>query len=215
MTDDDHASEASETPGGVVGDGTGTAGAANTAGAADDGANGPSDDTEETPATETFPGDYARATVSALPDAPNPTRGKREVDEAVGASQFGCNLFVADPGEQLPWGYHHHPDHEELFYVLAGELRVETDNGDRRVTAGQVFFVPAGAGNRARAVGDRRARVLAVGAPKASDGAVISEPCPACGAETDRTADRDGDAYVLSCADCGTETDRFGAGPEA
>jgi len=56
--------------------------------------------------------EYEHVTVEDLPDAPSPTRHKREIDEAVGATEFGFNVYVADPGEQLPWGYHHHPDHE-------------------------------------------------------------------------------------------------------
>ena len=42
--------------------------------------------------------DVTKVAVAELPDAPNPTRRKREVDEAVGATEFGFNHYVADPG---------------------------------------------------------------------------------------------------------------------
>ena len=158
--------------------------------------------------------DYRKVVVDELPDAPSPTRHKKEVDEAVGAGAFGFNVYVADPGERVPWGYHYHPDHEELFYVLDGELAVDTEDGEVRVQAGKALFVPRGAPNRARAVGEAPARFVAVGAPKADDGAVIEERCPACGEVTDRESRREAETVVLSCAACGTETDRFGPGPD-
>jgi len=162
--------------------------------------------------------DYRHVAVADVPNTPNPTRAKRELDEAVGASLFGCNYYEAEPGERVPWGYHRHPDHEELFYVIAGELAVETPDGTHRVAADEAFFVPRDAPNRAVAVGDEPCRFLAVGAPKDADGAVIDERCPECGAETDREyeveavgagANTATEEYVLVCADCGAETDRF------
>ncbi|MFB6281515.1 MAG: cupin domain-containing protein [Haloferacaceae archaeon] len=126
------------------------------------------------------PDGYRTVVVPELPDGQSPARCKKEIDEAVGATAFGCNLYEADAGEALPWGYHYHPDHEELFYVIAGELAVETPGGTRPVGADEAFFVPAGHRNRARAVADGT-RVIAVGAPKATDGAVIEEECPDCG----------------------------------
>lgn len=163
--------------------------------------------------------DYAQVTVEDLPDAPNPTRHKREVDEAVGGTAFGYNVFVADPGEALPWGYHYHPRHEELLHVLEGELRVETPVGEFSVGAGEVLFVPPDHPQKAVAVGEGPTSVIAVGAPKASDGAAIAEECGACGERTDRdheAVEEDGvQVYVLTCAGCGAETDRLRPGPTA
>ncbi len=161
--------------------------------------------------------DYRHVSVEDLPDAPNPTRHKKEVDEAVGASEFGFNVITADPGERLPWGYHRHPDHEELFYVTRGTVAFETPEGSFEVGAGEAFFVPRDAPNRGVAVGDEPATVVAVGAPKASDRALVEEQCPECGAATDRdyeVVDRDGEqAYQLSCVGCGAELDLLTAGP--
>ncbi|UIP01078.1 cupin domain-containing protein [Halobaculum sp. CBA1158] len=163
---------------------------------------------------------YRHVAVEEVANTPNPTRVKRELDEAVGASLFGCNYYEADPGERVPWGYHRHPDHEEMFYVIAGELAVETPDRTYRVGPDEAFFVPENAPNRAVAAGDEPCRFLALGAPKDADGAVIEEACPACGAVTDReyevqTVDAgvnpDVTEYVLSCAECGETVDRFSA----
>lgn len=158
---------------------------------------------------------YRKVSVDELPDAPNPTRHKREIDEAVGATEFGFNLYEADPGQRVPWGYHRHPEHEELFYVLEGHLHIETSAGEFRVASEEAFFIPADHPNRARA-GKEGACFIAVGAPKDSDRAVISEDCPVCDERTDRDyrVEDGGALYVLFCADCGAEVDRLTAGPD-
>ena len=61
---------------------------------------------------------------------------------------------------------------------------------------------------------DEPARVIAVGAPNSTDGAVISEPCPDCDDRTDRTHEERDGAYLLFCADCGARTDRLVAGSD-
>lgn len=160
---------------------------------------------------------YRHVRVDDLPDVPAPTRHKREVDEAVGATEFGFNVYEAAPGERVPWGYHRHPDHEELFYVLSGELAVETPAGEFRVSPQEAFFVPPEHPNRARAAGDEACRFIAVGAPKATDTAVISEECPTCGEATDREYEvrEDGGetVYALLCAGCGAEVEVLRPGP--
>jgi len=161
--------------------------------------------------------EYEQVAVDDLPDAPSPSRGKREVDEAVGGTRFGYNVFVADPGEKLPWGYHYHPEHEEVLHVLEGELRVETGAGERRVQAGEVLFVPPNHPQKAVSVGDETARVVAVGAPKDADAAVVVEECSECGETTGRdfeAVEEDDEAvYVLFCTGCGAETKRLRPGP--
>lgn len=175
----------------------------------------PADEADPDPLDSDY--DYRQVAVDDLPDAPSPSHGKREVDEAVGATAFGYNVILADPGEAIPWGYHYHPSHEEVLHVIEGELRVETAEGERRVRAGEVLFVPPNHPQKAISVGDETARVIAVGAPKDADAAVVVEECPACGETTERdyeAVEADGTTvYVLSCGGCGAETDRLSPGP--
>ena len=160
---------------------------------------------------------YRKVDPDELTDAPSPTTHKKEIDEAVGATTFGCNLFEARPGQQISMGYHYHPDHEELMYVLEGQLRFETPEEEYEVSAGEAFFVPMGAEQKAYAVGEGLTRFLAIGAPKSADHAVIKEPCAECGETTRRefgmVDEEDDEMVVLYCSDCGTECERFGAGP--
>lgn len=160
---------------------------------------------------------YRHLHVEDARDAPSLTDHKYELDEAVGARAFGFNVYVASEGQPLPWGRHHHPEHEEVFYVLDGALTVEMgpegETETVRVGADEALFVPPGTANRAVAAEDGT-RVAAVGAPKEGDGAVIEEPCEACGESTGRDyeIEESGDVYVLYCAECGAEADRLVAG---
>jgi uncharacterized cupin superfamily protein len=99
--------------------------------------------------------------------------------------------------------------------VIAGRLVLDTPGEEIVVEEGNAVFVPAGAKNRARVVGDERARVIAVGAPKETDSAVIEEECPAGGEVTGRTADADGDARILACEACGEPVERIVAVPRS
>jgi quercetin dioxygenase-like cupin family protein len=154
--------------------------------------------------------DYRKVSVADLSDGLSPARSKKEVDEAVGATAFGFNVYEADPGELVPWGYHRHPDHEELFYVLEGTLVVETPDRTYRLGAGEALFVPPDHRNRAVAGDDGPVRLVAVGAPKDDDRAIIEEECADCGGLTRRDAEvLDDGTVVLSCAACGAETRRF------
>ena len=159
------------------------------------------------------PGDgLRRVRVDDLPSGLSPARAKREVDEAVGATAFGFNVYDADPGELIPWGRHRHPDHEELFYVERGTLVVETDAGTERLAAGEALFVPPDRHQRAVA-GEEGVRLVAVGAPKATDDAVVEEACGSCGGVTRWEASVEesdgGRTVVLTCGGCGAETRRF------
>jgi quercetin dioxygenase-like cupin family protein len=177
------------------------------------------DGTDE-PDDASEPGDgVRRVRVDDLPSGLSPARAKREVDEAVGATAFGFNVYEADPGELVPWGRHRHPEHEELFYVERGTLVVETDAGTETLEAGEALFVPPDHHQRAVA-GAEGVRFVAAGAPKATDGSVIEEECESCGevtrwearVESDGVEDEGGRTVVLTCGECGAETRRFSSG---
>jgi len=50
--------------------------------------------------------------------------------------------------------WHHHPDSDELFLVVAGELRIDFEGGAQiSLTEWQCVVVPAGTVHRTRAIG--------------------------------------------------------------
>lgn len=154
---------------------------------------------------------YRTVRVSDLPNGLSPASEKKEIDEALGVETFGFNRYAVDPGQRVPWGPHYHPRHEEVFYVLEGELTVDTPEGAQTVTAGEALYVPPEHPNCAHNAGDERVVLIAVGGPKETDEAVIEDHCPNCETVTERTSELadGGETAVLSCAACGVETDRF------
>ena len=96
----------------------------------------------------------------------------RYVSQAAGMETIGMRIYRPEPGEQIPLGYHYHDEQEEVFYVVEGEIAVETPEGTYDVATGQCFFAEPGSPHRAYNPedADGAAEVLAVGAPSVDDG---------------------------------------------
>jgi mannose-6-phosphate isomerase-like protein (cupin superfamily) len=84
---------------------------------------------------------------------------------------LGLRVYEADPGEQLPLGYHYHDEQTEVFYVLEGRLHVETPEGEFVVGSDEAFVAHPESPHRAHnpADADAPVRALAVGAPSVDD----------------------------------------------
>ena len=104
-----------------------------------------------------------------LPETAEYPCDRRALSEAAELAALHAATYEMAPGEQLPRTYHYHERREELFYVVAGTVRVETPDGEFVAEPGSPHraFVPEDA--------DGAARVLGVGAPKA-DIAVPYDP---------------------------------------
>lgn len=53
------------------------------------------------------------------------------------------SIYEIPPGKSA-YPYHFHHKNEETFYILSGEGLLKTPEGERRVTAGELLFFPAG-----------------------------------------------------------------------
>lgn len=102
--------------------------------------------------------------------APSPDHpcDRRSLAEAADLAQLAAAVYDLAPGEDLATTYHYHDQREELFYVLAGDLHVETPDREFVIGADETFVVepeqPIRPYNPADA--DEPVRVLGVGAPK-------------------------------------------------
>lgn len=56
--------------------------------------------------------------------------------------------------------WHTHPDTDELFLVLEGDLTIQLRDGDVRVGAGQMLVVPRGIEHCPKATGEVRAMLI-------------------------------------------------------
>jgi mannose-6-phosphate isomerase-like protein (cupin superfamily) len=98
--------------------------------------------------------------------------GRRSITEALDLTTLALAVYDLAPGEQLSRTYHYHDSREEAFYVLAGELVVETPEREFAVSADRLFVVEPG--NPIRPynpeTADEPVRVLGVGAPRFDPG---------------------------------------------
>jgi uncharacterized cupin superfamily protein len=109
------------------------------------------------------------------PDAVEPLDNRpceaRSISDAAGLDRLGMRTYAVEPGEQMPLSYHYHDEQEEVFYVLAGTLHVETPAREFTVEHGSVFVAEPESPHRAFNPDDASAtaEVLAVGAPAVDD----------------------------------------------
>jgi quercetin dioxygenase-like cupin family protein len=85
--------------------------------------------------------------------------------------------FVGEQGKVTP--VHRHPESDETFYVLEGELLLDLDGQRRSLAAGGVVFIPRGAPH-AFTVTSETARTLTILTPGRDDAffRLASEPAP-------------------------------------
>lgn len=103
------------------------------------------------------------------PDRPSEMR---YVSDAVGMENVGLRVYDVAPGEDVPLsGLHYHDRQEEAFYVVEGELAVETPDRVYRVAAGTFFVADPESPHRAYNDPDADAdvRVIGIGAPPVDD----------------------------------------------
>lgn len=141
-----------------------------------------------------------------------PASVKRPISRGLGTDHVTVNYYELAPGETFGFGYHRHPEQEEVFYILEGTATFETEDGDVRVSAGEVLRVAPGEWQLGRNDGDERVRALALGAPADQSDAEVRTECPDCGERTPASIERapdDDDALVTVCENCGAETGRY------
>ena len=100
-------------------------------------------------------------------------------------AQTGGRLGIVEiempPGDEPPLHVHH--DHDEMFYVLTGELTLYLPGGEeRRLEAGQFTLAPRGVPHSYRA-GDAGARALVQTAPAGFEAFVERVSIPSDAAE--------------------------------
>lgn len=111
-----------------------------------------------------------------LDPEPNRPSEMRYVSKAAGMENMGLRVYDVAPGEDIPLsGLHYHDQQEEAFYVVEGELGVETPERTYHVEDGQFFVAEPDSPHRAYNDSDTDTKVLAVGAPSVDDGHVYEE----------------------------------------
>jgi uncharacterized cupin superfamily protein len=140
-----------------------------------------------------------------------PAADKRALSEPLGTTDLAINYYELAPGDAFGFGYHRHPDQEEVFYVIEGVATFETEDGEVDVGAGEAVRFGPGEWQLGRNAGEERVVALAMGAPRDSGATEMLRVCPDCGGRTENTIEMadDRESLVTRCTDCGTETGRF------
>lgn len=101
---------------------------------------------------------------------------RKELSNAVGASELGCSLYELPPGMRS-WPYHYHTANEEALYVLAGAGQLRCTDGEQSLTAGDYVTLPADerGGHRVVNDGDDPLRYLALSTMNEPDVTVYPE----------------------------------------
>lgn len=97
---------------------------------------------------------------------------QRTIAGEVDLDHVGLSVYEAEPGEQIPQHYHTHEVQEELFYVIEGEMHVETPDETFEVEENNVFVVEPNYYHRAYnpETADETLRIVAIGGPNVRDG---------------------------------------------
>lgn len=108
------------------------------------------------------------ADVEPTPDRPSTMYSISDVAEL---ENLGLRYYDVAPGEDMPLALHYHEEQEEAFFVVSGELHVETPDQEYVVEQGQFFTVKPENPHRAftDADADENATVVAIGAPAVDD----------------------------------------------
>ncbi|MBX0322743.1 cupin domain-containing protein [Halomicroarcula sp. F13] len=152
-----------------------------------------------------------QVSLDAVDDRMGPATVKRALSNALDTTALALNYYELDPGETFGFGYHRHPEQEEVFYVQSGTATFETEDGDVAVDAGEAIRFAPGEWQLGRNDGEERVVALAMGAPKDTSETEMVRHCEDCGERTtqriEMTADRD--ALVTLCTECDAQTGRF------
>ena len=140
-----------------------------------------------------------------------PAADKRALSSALDTESVALNYYELAPGDTFGFGYHRHPQQEEVFYVLEGTATFETEDGDVDVGAGEAVRFAPGEWQLGRNDGDERVVALAMGAPRDARETEMLRECPDCGGRTGNAIEMtdDRDALVTRCLECDAETGRF------
>lgn len=90
------------------------------------------------------------------------------------ASYNGNDVMVVKFQGEFPW--HSHPDTDDFFLVIEGQIRIDTDDGPVHLGAGELYVVPKGL--RHRPVAEHEAKVMLIepaGTPNTGDPATAAQ----------------------------------------
>lgn len=135
----------------------------------------------------------------------------RLLSPALDTDGLAVNYFEVEPSENVGYAYHRHLDQEEVFRVQQGIVTFGTEAGDVEVNAGEVIRFGPGEFQLGRNLGEERAHVLAIGAPRQSEELEYLQDCPTCEEKTIQVPEirETPKAILIRCTECDSRTDEI------
>lgn len=135
----------------------------------------------------------------------------RLLSPVLDTDELAINYFEVAPSESVGYAYHRHLDQEEVFYVQRGTVTFETEASDVEVAAGEMVRFGPGEFQLGRNLGNERADILAIGAPRASEELEYLRHCPTCGEETIQVPEttESPKAILIRCTVCDLKADEI------
>ena len=96
----------------------------------------------------------------------NLSEGIVESWKSLDISQFNGNSVRLRVMEDMTANWHSHDNSDELFYIISGEVHIDTEAGTETLGANEIYIVPAKMRHRARVAG--RATLLVIDGIKLS-----------------------------------------------
>ena len=113
---------------------------------------------------------YHHVDVADIDPTPERPSTQRSISDACGLDRLAAHVYEVAPGEEIPLACHYHDEQEEVFYVTAGELHVETPDAEYAVPAGDAFVCEPESPQFAFVPEDgQQTTVFVVGAPAVDD----------------------------------------------
>jgi uncharacterized cupin superfamily protein len=123
-------------------------------------------------------------------------RSRQRLGEAGGLTQFGVNRVELPPG---CWSgqRHWHAEEDEFVYVIAGEVVLVTDEGERLLRAGECAAFPANTPNAHHLINRSQSTAvcLEVGTRSTNDRVVYADIDMVYDAKADAYLHKDGSTY--------------------
>lgn len=138
------------------------------------------------------------------PDVLRKRSARRQLSDAVGASDVAINHYRLAPGEGFPGGLHAHMDQEEVFVMLEGRATFETMTGEVAVEEGEVIRFSPGEFHSGKNTSDTDLVALGMGAPRDTTDVRIPVGCPECG-DDDLQLNVSGGDEAFLCPSCESE----------
>jgi mannose-6-phosphate isomerase-like protein (cupin superfamily) len=131
------------------------------------------------------------------------------ISDDLETESVAINYIERASGESIGDCYHRHLEQEEVFVVLDGTATFDTEEGDVVVETGETIRFGPGEWQRGWNRGEKRLKVLALGAPYSDEPMELRRECEACGEKTPVVVDEQETRVVYTCAECGAETGRY------